>query len=178
MKHKRYKIKSFKHDGHLHRMWMENWRVPTEMLHKSHYKESMIVMINDHTKIQESSGKQWVSRVPGVSFFIPNQWFNVVALIEESGIRYYCNVTSPYYVYGRILTYIDYDLDVIRLPNGNIEVVDEDEYDRHRLIYRYSEIVESKVKQGLEHLLKRAQNSLPPFQDDIVLDYYKKWKDN
>jgi protein associated with RNAse G/E len=171
-----YIIKSFKHDGHLHRMWLENWLVPESLLQPEHKWESMLVFINSQTKIQEADGKEWTSRIPGVSFFIPKQWFNVVALLEENGVRYYCNIASPPYTAGNVLTYIDYDLDVIRLPNGECHVVDQEEYERHRINYRYSETVESKVRQGLDALLERIARQAAPFRDEWVLHYYELWK--
>ncbi|MFC5450723.1 DUF402 domain-containing protein [Paenibacillus aestuarii] len=171
-----YVIKSFKHDGHLHRMWLSNWRVPQKLLHPDHQKEHMMVFINSQTKIQEADGKEWVSRIPGVSFFIPHQWFNIVALIEEHGIRYYCNVASPMYVSGTVLTYIDYDLDVIRMPDGSVHLVDEEEYERHKLNYHYSPLVEEKVQEGLAAVLELANESRPPFHDAHVLYYYEQWE--
>lgn len=72
-------IKSFKHDGHIHRIWMENWRVPEAALHPAHQERGIKVFVNCQTRIRESDGKEWISRVPGVSFFIPKHWFNVVA---------------------------------------------------------------------------------------------------
>ncbi|MED4603165.1 DUF402 domain-containing protein [Paenibacillus validus] len=170
-----YIIKSFKHDGHLHRMWLENWRVPERLLHHGHREQGMYVLINSQTKIVEADGKEWVSRIPGVSFFVPGEWFNIVALMEEQGIRYYCNIASPPYVNGRVITYIDYDLDVIRLPAGDIHVVDQEEYERHKQMYHYSAIVDTKVKQGLHDLLARVRGGEPPFQDDLVNMYYQKW---
>ncbi|TBL71173.1 DUF402 domain-containing protein [Paenibacillus thalictri] len=172
-----YIIKSFKHDGHLHRMWLENWLVPENALDETHRAESMKVLINSQTKIVEADGKEWVSRIPGVSFFIPKQWFNVVALLEENGVRYYCNVASPPYVNGKVITYIDYDLDVIRQSNGHVSVVDQEEYERHKLGYHYSSIVDAKVKAGLADLLQRIERKAAPFQDDLVFQYYRLWKD-
>ncbi|WP_281890200.1 DUF402 domain-containing protein [Paenibacillus sp. YYML68] len=173
-----YIIKSFKHDGHLHRMWLENWRVPDRLLDASHAEQAMLVFINSQTKIVEADGKEWVSRVPGVSFFIPGEWFNIVALMEEQGVRYYCNIASPPYVNGRVITYIDYDLDVIRMPAGDIHVVDQEEYERHKLLYHYSEVVHVKVKQGLSKLLQRVREGKPPLQDDLVKHYYQLWLDS
>ncbi|TVY10325.1 DUF402 domain-containing protein [Paenibacillus cremeus] len=172
-----YVIKSFKHDGHLHRMWLQNWLVPESLMHESHRAESMMVLINSQTKIVESDGKEWVSRIPGVSFFIPKLWFNIVALIEESGVRFYCNVASPPYVNGNVITYIDYDLDVIRMPDGDVHVVDQEEYERHKISYHYSPIVDSKVKQGLKDLLVRVRAGHSPFQDEWVRYYYEQWRD-
>lgn len=171
-----YIIKSFKHDGHLHRMWLENWRVPEERLQEEHRQDGMLVFINCHTKIVEADGKEWISRIPGVSFFIPKRWFNVVALMEEAGIRYYCNVASPPYVSGRVLTYIDYDLDVIRMPGGEVQVVDQEEYERHKMLYHYSPVVDSKVRLGLKDVLARIGSGKAPFDDRTVEHYYKLWE--
>lgn len=171
-----YFIKSFKHDGHLHRMWKENWLIPPVMLSEQHKKDKMMVLINDQTPIQESNGSEWVSRIPGVSFFIPGCWFNVVALIEDSGVRYYCNIASPPYNDGSSITYIDYDLDVIVTSEGEIRIVDEEEYEQHKVRYHYSFIVEKKVKEGLDLVLERIRKQQAPFQDEQVLFYYEKWK--
>lgn len=171
-----YRIKSFKHDGHLHRMWLQNWRVPESLLVPEHRAESMIVLINSQTPIRERDGKEWTSKIPSVTFFIPGQWFNVVSLLEEQGVRYYCNIASPPYVAGSVITYIDYDLDVIRTPDGTIQIVDQEEYELHRQNYHYSEVVERKVKRGLEAVLGRLRREETPFLNERVLAYYELWK--
>jgi protein associated with RNAse G/E len=168
-------IKSFKHNGHLHRTWQQNWLVPDELLAAEHRAESMVVLINRQTPIQEAGGKIWISRVPAVSFFIPGQWFNVVALLEEGGVRYYCNVASPPYLQGEVLTYIDYDLDVILTADGNRFVVDQDEYEMHKAAYHYPRVVEDKVKSGLEALQQRMDMGQAPFDNAQVLRYYEEW---
>jgi protein associated with RNAse G/E len=169
-------IKSFKHNGSIHRVWLENWRVPTEALTAEHANEQMHVFVSNQTPIIEADGKEWVSRVPSVSFFIPGQWYNIVALIETTGIRYYCNIASPSYWNGDMLTYIDYDLDVIVLPGGSYQVVDEDEYVAHQHIYHYSAIVKEKVEAGLSALLARVVARQQPFDDEAVNGYFDRWK--
>lgn len=169
-------IKSFKHNGSLHRMWLENWRVPDPLLKPEHAAENMAVLISNQTPIVEADGKEWISRMPGVSFFIPGQWYNIVALIDSAGIRYYCNIASPPYISGNTLTYIDYDLDVIVQRDGSRQIVDQDEYERHQAIYHYSATVKEKVARGLSGLLDRVENRKPPFDDRAVLDYYSLWK--
>lgn len=171
-----FQIKSFKHNGHVHRIWMENWLVPFEDMAAVHQAESMFVLINNQTKIIEANGQEWTSKVPGVSFFIPKQWYNIIALIEDSGIRYYCNIASPPYVYEHKLTYIDYDLDVIVMPNREYQIVDQNEFEAHKTMYRYSDIVEAKIQSGLLHLLQRLEGRMAPFEDDQVMAYYELWK--
>lgn len=169
-------IKSFKHDGHLHRVWLENWQIPEESLASAHRDGAFRVFVNCHTRIRESDGREWTSRIPGVSFFLPGKWFNIVALLEDEGIRYYCNVASPFYQSGEIITYIDYDLDVILNQKGDIYILDEDEYNKHRKLYHYSQAVEEKVKLGLEEVLELAKSRGEPFRDESVLAYFKMWK--
>ncbi|WP_274648932.1 DUF402 domain-containing protein [Paenibacillus humicola] len=169
-------IKSFKHNGRLHRMWLENRQIPKERLAPGHAAESMFVFINRQTPIQEADGKQWTSRIPAVSFFIPGEWFNVVALLEDGGVRYYCNVASPPYFHNRLLTYIDYDLDVIIPSGGAPQIVDRDEYEFHKAAYHYSAVVDRKVMAGLEALMDRIGRGRAPFQDDLVIAYYEEWQ--
>ncbi|BFH66431.1 UPF0374 protein [Paenibacillus dendritiformis] len=169
-------VKSFKHDGHLHRMWLENWIVPSSLVHPEHAAEGMFVLINSQTPIREADGKQWNSKIPAVTFLIPKQWFNVVALIEDHGIRYYCNIASPPYRTDNIFTYIDYDLDVIQMPGGQVNVVDQDEYEQNRHVYHYPDLVERKITAGLDAVLERIGHRRPPFWDDEVRRYYDDWK--
>ena len=173
-----YVIKSFKHNGRLHRMWMENRRVPADILHPTHAALGMIVTVNCRTKIIEAMGNEWYSRNPGVTFFIPGAWYNIVALIQSGGVRYYCNVASPPYVYGNVLTYIDYDLDLIVTPTGEKILVDQDEYERHRQCYHYSPIVEQKVQEGLLELTARVDAGEEPFNWSQVNAYYEWWKES
>lgn len=174
-KYEPYVIKSFKHDGHLHRVWEQNWLVPHAELLDIHAKENMIIVINEQTPIIEASGKKWISRVPAVSFFIPGCWYNIVALIEDTGVRYYCNIASPVYSSDGIMTYIDYDLDVIITIDGRCIVVDEDEYEQHKQLYHYSAEVEEKVRGGLNSLLDRIEMKREPFHAQQVKLYYARW---
>ncbi|NMM53019.1 DUF402 domain-containing protein [Paenibacillus aquistagni] len=168
-------VKSFKHDGHLHRVWLKNWLVPQAVRHARFSGQQMHVLINSQTPIVESDGKQWMSKVPAVTFLIPKLWFNVVALIEEQGVRYYCNIASPPYEYEDTFTYIDYDLDVIRHANGHVAVVDRDEYNHNRMLYHYPDMVERKVAAGLEEVLERIHAAELPFDDEAVIWQYRQW---
>jgi protein associated with RNAse G/E len=85
-------------------------------------------------------------------------------------------VASPFYQSGEIITYIDYDLDVILNQKGDIYVLDEDEYSKHRKLYHYSLAVEEKVKLGLEEVLELARSRGEPFCDESVLAYFEMWK--
>jgi protein associated with RNAse G/E len=169
-------IKSFKHNGSLHRMWLENWQVPEDRLYPGQSSGQAWILINEYTKIVEGSGREWISRVPAVSFFLPERWYNVVALIGEDGIRYYCNLASPPYRYENVVTYIDYDLDVVVLPDGTMLELDREEYAHHKQEYRYGKAVEERINQGLQSLQAAIAGKHFPFDDNLVLFYYEQWK--
>ncbi|KQO18870.1 DUF402 domain-containing protein [Paenibacillus sp. Leaf72] len=169
-------IRSSKHDGSIHRIWQHNWLIPAPLLIPQHAALGFKVTINFETPIVEASGKVWMSQVPAVSFFLPGQWYNVVALLEEGGIRYYCNLASPFAWDSELLTYIDYDLDVIRLPDGSREVVDEDEFELHKAKYDYPRDVQEHVLQGLDELLLRMDEQAVPFDDEVIIAYYETWR--
>ncbi len=175
--YERFVIKSFKHDGSLHRVWRQNWQVPAGRLHPEHAGDKPLwVYLNDHTPIVEKDGKEWVSKVPAVSFFFSNEWFNVVALLETSGVRYYCNLASPPYRYGDVLTYIDYDLDLVVFPDGSVREYDRDEFVRHKAEYRYGDAALQRIDDGLRKLRERIRAKATPFADDAAHRYYEQWK--
>jgi protein associated with RNAse G/E len=65
---------------------------------------------------------------------------------------------------------------VIRYPDGSTHVVDQEEYERHKTSYRYSPLVEKKIKRGMDQLLERVNKGQQPFQDEQVLRYYELWE--
>ncbi|WP_325050086.1 DUF402 domain-containing protein [Cohnella faecalis] len=91
-------------------------------------------------------------------------------------VRYYCNLASPYYRYGDVLTYIDYDLDVVLLPDGTVQELDRDEFAKHKLEYRYGDNVQAQVEEGLARLRSRIAARAFPFDDGMVKSYYEEWK--
>lgn len=173
----RVNVKSFKHDGSVHRIWQDNWIVPAEKLLLTQQEQHMCVVV--HPGGRQSKEKEghmvWTSRTPSVTFFVPKMWFNIVALLEKQGVRYYCNIASPFTRYAQTITYIDYDLDVIKYPDGSSYVIDQDDYQRHRKQYQYSREVERKVRQGLHGLLRLINERQQPFDDETVVQYYEWW---
>src|SRR5690625_6216407 len=54
-------IHSYKHDGHLHRIWKNNF-----ILKKT---ESIVIGANDKTQVIESDGRAWITREPAIFYF-------------------------------------------------------------------------------------------------------------
>ena len=103
-------IQSYKHDGSLHRTWRDTMVLKTN--------ENSIIGVNDHTLVTESDGRRWVTREPAIVYFHKKFWFNIIGMIRENGVSYYCNLASPYTLDNEALKYIDYDLDVKVFADG------------------------------------------------------------
>ena len=95
-------IQSYKHDGESSPYLAGH--------HGTKTTENAIIGVNDHTLVTESDGRRWVTREPAIVYFHKKYWFNIIAMIRDNGISYYCNMASPYYLDEEALKYIDYDL--------------------------------------------------------------------
>ena len=80
-------VKSYKHDGSLHRTWRDSMILKTS--------DQAIIACNDHTLVTESDGRRWLTREPALLYYHKHYWFNVVTMIRQKGISYYCNLASP-----------------------------------------------------------------------------------
>ena len=160
-------IHSYKHDGHIHRAWKE-----TVVLKGS---EDEVIGGNDRTLVTEADGRTWVTREPAICFFYAEHWFNIIAMIRADGVYYYCNISSPYVWDGEALKYIDYDLDIKVFPNGQYEILDRDEYERHRDEMNYPEIIDKILKNNIQKLIQWIKEKKGPVAPEVVEHWYKKF---
>ncbi|MBR0230493.1 MAG: DUF402 domain-containing protein, partial [Erysipelotrichaceae bacterium] len=103
---------------------------------------------------------------PALCYFYTHKWFNVIAMLRESGTYYYCNLASPALYDGEGIKYIDYDLDYKIFPDGSYILLDEDEYAQHSAEMNYPEEIDSILKKYMAEILHLKEEKLPPFNDD------------
>lgn len=159
-------IRSFKHNGKIHRTW-ENSILLAE--------GDMMICANDHVKVTEADGREWFSKEPAICFFPRRDWFNMIAMIREDGIYFYCNLSSPPKWNEGILSYVDYDLDVMVYPNWNYDVLDESEFEENRERMGYSLRTVTRIRSSLHHLLSELKIRKTPFQHPYVIQWYEKY---
>lgn len=138
-------IQSYKHDGNLHRTWRDTMVLKTN--------ENSIIGVNDHTLVTESDDRRWVTREPAIVYFHKKFWFNIIAMIREEGVSYYCNLASPFVLDNEALKYIDYDLDVKVFKDGEKKLLDVEEYERHRRKMHYPKEIDHILKKMSKFLL-------------------------
>lgn len=159
------KIKSYKHNGQLHRIWQE-----TTVLKAT---STRVIGANDKTLVTESDGRSWNTREPAICFFYTKHWFNVISMLRSDGIHYYCNISSPFVYEGDAVKYIDYDLDVKVFPDMTYTLLDEDEYDLHSSEMNYPSVLDKILWDNVEELTHWIRQRKGPFSHDQVEQLYE-----
>lgn len=160
-------IKSYKHNGSLHRVWTDS------LILKG--TETIVIGANDQTLVHESDGKSWKTREPAICYFHAEYWFNVIGMIRNDGIYYYCNISSPYIYENEELKYIDYDLDVKVYPDMTYTLLDEDEYELHKKQMDYPQVLDRILYKNIDVLLLWVHQGKGPFAPDFVDRWYERY---
>lgn len=158
-------IQSFKHDGSLHRSWDQGLVLEIN--------DDFIVVASKKTRVTEADGRVWYTREPAVTFFSRKFWYNVIAMMKEEGISFYCNIASPSLVDDQIIKYIDYDLDLKLYPSNLIKILDEREYEHHKEKYHYSDKLDFILKKEVQYIYKMMKKRVFPFHEGKIHEYYE-----
>lgn len=164
----KYVIHCYKHDGNIHRAWDE------AVLLEEH--EDYLVFGNNRTKVIEADGRYWRTKEPAIMYFYRDRWFNVIGQYKKTGICYYCNIASPFILDGKVIKYIDYDLDLRVFPDGSFRVLDRGEYNYHKTVMNYSNELDKILKYELTNLIEIAKLKTGPFVKGKVEQYYEIYK--
>lgn len=162
-------IYCYKHDGKLHSISDEAIVLEVD--------EEKIVCANKETRIRERDGRIHITNEPAVLFFYKHNWFNVIGQLKSFGLFYYCNIASPYVIEDNIIKYIDYDLDLRVFPDGGFKVLDRNEYNYHKKIMNYPNIIDVIVRKELTKLIEMKRNNTGPFTNGLIKEYYNKYKE-
>lgn len=157
-------IISYKHDGELHRVWKNVVKIYEE--------KDLCILINNEVEVIDGDGRKWKTREPAVCYFFRKYWFNVICMIRNDKIFYYCNLSSPFVIDYEGLKYIDYDLDIKVFPDGEILELDRDEYDFNVKYLHYSEKIIKIIDNNLNILSDMIKRREDPFNDESVMKWY------
>jgi protein associated with RNAse G/E len=158
------KLYCYKHDGTLE-------HTSEEAVVLENNKE-YLVCGNGRTRITEKDGRSHMTNEPAVLFFYKDHWFNIIGQLKKFGLFYYCNIASPYIVDGKSIKYIDYDLDLRVFPDGGFKILDRNEYNYHKKVMQYPEVIDKIVKAELSYLIDKKRENAGPFAPGVVEKYY------
>ncbi|NMA04889.1 MAG: DUF402 domain-containing protein [Acholeplasmataceae bacterium] len=161
----RFPVYSYKHSGEFHRMWRQE-----TLLDKTN---DIIVVGKTRTKVIESSGKNWMTHDPSISFFFKNRFFNIMAMLRKEGVFYYCNMASPAVIDNEGLKYIDYDLDVSVNNKFEYKVLDRKEYEYHIKKYEYPKELVKVINHHFKILINMIESRSYPFNHEVIKTLYE-----
>jgi len=157
-------VHSYKHSGKIHRVW--------EKVHVMEVTGNMIITASNKTLVIESDGRIWKTSEPAISYFFDDLWFNVIAILRADGVHFYCNMSSPFLYDEGALKYIDYDLDLKVFPNYRYKILDEYEFNKHRLEMDYPDDVQKIIRSQLDVLIGMVNKKEGPFKPGFARYWY------
>jgi uncharacterized protein len=94
-----------------------------------------------------------------------DRWYNVFRFgdPDQKLKNFYCNINVPPRFDGRVLSYIDLDIDVLVEPDLTYKILDEDDFEENGRRYRYPQEVQTNARAALAELIGLIESSSFPF---------------
>lgn len=138
--------------------------------------EYFMIGVNDYILVIEFDGCWWVMCELVIVYFYKKYWFNVIVMIREKGVFYYCNLVLFFLLDDEVLKYIDYDLDIKVFFDGEKWLLDVDEYEMYSKMMNYLNDIDFILKENVKILVDWINNGDGLFLEgyiDIWYDCYK-----
>lgn len=162
------RLKSFKHDGSSHRMWMYLKKVTED--------KDFYVLGAQRAKVIEHDGREWRASEGALYILSKEHFYNVIVMFSEDGaVSYYINLASPSVRVNDVYEFIDYELDLKKFPNGYVKEIDWGEYEAACRNYGYSEELRNVVVKTMKELEKPLKEGVHPFDDKENRELYQKF---
>ena len=162
-----FTIHCYKHDGSIHRCWDEAMLLDVN--------KDFLVFGNKKSRVNNSDGRVWYTKEPAIIFYYKDKWYNIITQFKENGIYYYCNIASLTIIEGKVIKYIDYDLDLRVFSDGTYKILDKSEYEYHKKKMSYPKEIDIIVQSELKELIKLYESKQGPFDYEFVKKYYDKY---
>jgi len=96
-----------------------------------------------------------------------DRWYNVFRFSDADRKlkNFYCNVNQPPSFDGRILSYIDLDIDVLVAPDLTYKILDVEDFEENARRYAYPEDVQANAHEALAELTRLIEARAFPFTE-------------
>ena len=100
-----------------------------------------------------------------IEYFWLDKGYNIFVFFEPdfSFRNFYCNICSKPQILDNILSFTDFDIDVLVNRNFETEILDMDEFEVNSLKYNYSTSLKIFIQENLTELLNLIQQRSFPF---------------
>lgn len=100
-----------------------------------------------------------------VEYYWLDRWYNVFRFHEPTGElrNYYCNINMPPTFDGRVLSYIDLDIDILVAPDLSYSILDEDEFESSSARFKYPSEITARARAALTEMVALIESQQFPF---------------
>jgi len=148
-----------KYDGREHRRW------PARIARR---EGSLLVLdaVFEEDIEHDLLGKV-ASGTLSTEFYWLDRWYNVFRFSDsDRGLKnYYCNVNQPPSFDGRVLSYIDLDIDVLVAPDLTYKILDVDDFEENARRYAYPDDVQANARRAVDELTGLIESRAFPFNE-------------
>jgi protein associated with RNAse G/E len=93
-----------------------------------------------------------------------NKWWTAI-WSWQGNIDLYIDIITPASWNGSTVTMVDIDLDVMRMPDGRVEIADEDEFEQHQVDMDYPQRLIDTARATTARLALAVEARHEPFGD-------------
>ena len=97
-----------------------------------------------------------------------DRWYNIFRFSEPTRKlrNFYCNVNSPPHFDGRVLSYVDLDIDVLVNPDFSYQILDLDDFEQNTKLFGYPAEVQNRARRAVDELINLIGARSFPFSED------------
>ncbi|HEU5460183.1 MAG TPA: DUF402 domain-containing protein [Pyrinomonadaceae bacterium] len=150
-------VSVFKYDGTEHRRWSARIAKTVGPL--------LILDAVFDDEIQHDLLGTIASGTISTEYYWLDRWYNVFRFRDpdQKLKNFYCNINVPPRFDGRVLSYIDLDIDVLVDPDLTYKILDEDDFEENASRYTYPEEVHTQARVALAELIGLIETRSFPF---------------
>jgi protein associated with RNAse G/E len=127
-------------------------------------------------RVRMPTGEERSMEYTGVVCIPVDDWFAMQYWHEHPEVDLYVDIASPAVWSSDKVTVVDLDFDVIRWnqsKGGAVELVDEDEFEDHRVALNYPDELQASARRAAQDVLACVQAATPPF----TVAHARRWLD-
>jgi protein associated with RNAse G/E len=150
-------VRALKFDGREHRSWL------ARLISR---EASLLVM---DAAFEVEINHPLLGRIErgtlSVEYYWTDRWYNVFRFSEPGGglRNYYCNINVPPTFDGRVLEFVDLDIDILVAPDLSYQILDEDEFAANAVSFNYPAEIMQRARVALDELILLIEMRQFPF---------------
>ena len=151
-------VRTFKFDGQPHRTWQAELVCQEDLL--------LVLDGTFNVDIEHDLLGTIASGTHSLEYYWLDRWYNVFRFSDPDGAlrNYYCNISLPPTFDGRVLSYVDLDLDILVQPDCSYQILDADDFEKNAKLYAYTDELRTNARRALEELLGMIDQHAFPFE--------------